>query len=303
MKTILVIGATGFIGRGVVDHLSGRDDFHIIKHSRRMLPEYLSCELHDQEFIDAVGCSDFIVNCSGIGLSKLNFDHANTNSGIATSIVEAVNKIRNNKIQLLHLSSIKAHNPCGYEDLYSDDKSNAETILLANRESIKGEILRIPAVLGKGDKNLAPIFSLAARKLLPVLINHALPSSCFLGVQDISKYIEAWIDAGPSDKLILSYLISDKLFDYNNLVKEVNSYVNSEEYESPKVGIKLLSIVYFALRAISKLNVTKNGEAFPKERFQDLFYRSWDIEKSSDIKITTYEVILKRLIEGYSEKV
>ena len=309
MKNILIFGATGFIGEGVAQYLTGRDDLTVVKHSRQDKKGYLCCPLDSPLLHQAVANSDYIINCAGVGLSKMVVNPDINNSVITASLINAIKNSGKPQMQLLHLSTIKAFNPQGYDDRYASDKYRCEQMLLQHSSMIKGELLRIPAVFGKGDLNLAPVFGMAARRILPIVNGANLPSSYFLGVMDIAQYIKSWIDDMPNVTLTVSYLLSKNQFNYNDLTTLVYQVMQnriSTEHRAPQrlpqIQLWQLRLLYATLGLLGRLSLGQKRDKYPKERFGDLFERSWTKQPGS-IKTTHCDVELSTLIRSYSEKI
>ncbi|CDM91331.1 NAD-dependent epimerase/dehydratase family protein [Xenorhabdus bovienii] len=71
MRKILIIGASGFIGKKVADYLSHSGDFDVIRYSRFQQEGYFSCLIGDSDWVNMIDSCEAIINCSGVGLAKL----------------------------------------------------------------------------------------------------------------------------------------------------------------------------------------------------------------------------------------
>ncbi|PHM70951.1 NAD-dependent epimerase/dehydratase family protein [Xenorhabdus kozodoii] len=123
MKKILIVGATGFIGKKVADYLIQQQEFDVIRYTRRPHQGFFSCELGDSAWQEMVKSCVAIINCSGVGLAKIK-QQRNANETIARQLVESLPDI-GKKYRLLHLSTVKAFNVHHYADARQDTGTHA----------------------------------------------------------------------------------------------------------------------------------------------------------------------------------
>ncbi|MCT2386076.1 NAD-dependent epimerase/dehydratase family protein [Erwinia pyrifoliae] len=284
MKKILIVGATGFIGKKVADYLIQQQEFDVIRYTRRPHQVFFSCELGDSAWQEMVKSCVAIINCSGVGLAKIK-QQRNANETIARQLVESLPDI-GKKYHLLHLSTVKAFNVHQYADAYSSDKHTAEQVLMAKREMLAGEILRIPAVFGQGDANLMPLLRMAQKGRLPEIQGDICRWHCISNL-DIAHYVYHWLNKRDESELTLSYLLSKQRFSVNDLIKSVNHHVHGKTWQARKKKLFYIKAIYKLLTVKSYISSGFRWSQFPSERFADLFQRNWEIELSEKIAVHT----------------
>lgn len=114
MKTVLVTGAFGFIGRNLVATLSSREDIEVLKiGSKHSLNELEECAIK----------ADFIFHLAGINRPENIEDFASGNLGYTEQLIELLNK-NNKKTPIVLSSSIQAerNNPYGLSKFAAEKK-------------------------------------------------------------------------------------------------------------------------------------------------------------------------------------
>ncbi len=297
VKKILLLGASGFIGRGVYERLDPVPGIEVIRHSRSPRAGYKACEIGSPAFAELVDESDCIVNCTGIGLSRLG-TAGETNKGLTEQILAAIKPSAAGKKPLFHLSSVKAHNPEQRVDAYADDKYAAEQVIHLNCAKVQGVILRVPTVLGRHDKNLLPMISMCRLKLLPKVTGQ-LPALHVIGVQSIANCIIQWLSRVPDQALQTYYLLSDHTVTYNDLVGEVYARLqpvgNGTTLRS--ASVRTMARVYKVLTFMDGFRRAR--KLFPWARFNDLFVCPWQIE--SGVGVIETPLSVSALIGDYFE--
>lgn len=232
MKKILIIGATGFIGKKVADYLSQDSDFDVIRYARQSRKGFLCCEIGDNTWLETVSNCSAIINCSGVGLAKIK-QQKDANEAIARQLVASLPVIKGRKYRLLHLSSVKAFNANNYVDDYSDDKHRAEQVFIEHSDKLCGELLRIPAVFGIDDANLMPLLRLAEKGFLPEIEGELCRWYC-ISNQDIAHYIGNWLNRNDEQTLMCSYLLSKRRYSVNDLIESINHHIHGLTYQARK---------------------------------------------------------------------
>lgn len=297
MKRILIMGASGFIGREVSNYLSTFEDIDVIRYSRTHYDNYFSCQIGDSQWQKMLMTCNAIINCSGVGLAKIK-KYPNANEVIAKKLVDSIPNNLNRQIQLLHLSSIKAYNPNHYHDAYSDDKFRAEKVLLSAKNKICGELLRIPAVFSHDDPNLIPLFNMAKKGNLPSIKGN-LNQWYWVRCIDVAFYVDNWLNRPAPTSLKISYLLSSTSCNLNDLILAINSYANGNVFYSKKKNILYIKAIYYLLALKSFWDSGLQYNNFPQERFQDLFVRKWEIESADDINIHWLDIKLDDIFGGH----
>ncbi|MGA9664204.1 MAG: hypothetical protein WBQ92_21230 [Pseudomonas alloputida] len=156
MKKILLLGASGLIGGGVYERLDQVPGIEVIRHSRSPRAGYKACEIGSPAFAELVDESDCIVNCTGIGLSRLGAA-GETNKGLTEQILAAIKPSAAGKKPLFHLSSVKAHNPEQRVDAYADDKYAAEQVIHLNCAMLSDHTVTYNDLVGEVYARLQPV--------------------------------------------------------------------------------------------------------------------------------------------------
>ncbi|UNC93621.1 polysaccharide biosynthesis C-terminal domain-containing protein [Candidatus Contubernalis alkaliaceticus] len=137
MKTVLVTGADGFMGRNLKLGLEQYEDLKIITFSRKNKPEELEGYLQQ---------ADLVYHLAGINRPENPEEFETGNAGLTETIVDILGK-NNLKPDIVFSSSIQAlkDNP------YGKSKKQAEDTLLKYREESGAQvyIYRLPNVFGK----------------------------------------------------------------------------------------------------------------------------------------------------------
>ncbi|CAJ0998933.1 hypothetical protein SODG_004854 [Sodalis praecaptivus] len=89
MKKILIVGATGFIGKNVANYLSRRNDILVMRYARRPRLGYFCCEPGDKAWRTLIDDCTAIINCSGAGLVRVK-KQRDANEAIAWQLVDSL---------------------------------------------------------------------------------------------------------------------------------------------------------------------------------------------------------------------
>lgn len=137
MKTILVTGASGFIGKNLCAHLQLQDDVTVLEFTR---------EKSQEELVDYVKRADFIYHIAGVNRPKDDSEFEAVNYGLTEKIVELLDTHKV-KTPILLTSSIQAE----LDNPYGRSKVAAENKLLewSRRSECPVYIYRLPGVFGK----------------------------------------------------------------------------------------------------------------------------------------------------------
>lgn len=137
MKTILVTGANGFIGKNLCATLGLRDNVRVIKYTRKNLPE---------ELPHLVKQSDFIFHIAGVNRPKDESEFEKGNTDLTRHILDAI-RDADKKIPILVTSSIHA----AQDTPYGKSKHKAEDLVFKWSEETDNAayVYRLPGVFGK----------------------------------------------------------------------------------------------------------------------------------------------------------
>jgi nucleoside-diphosphate-sugar epimerase len=196
---IAVTGATGFIGRHLVSHLTARGD-EVIQVAR---------PLERKAVAKAIGSAETVVHLAGVVSTAREEDYVTVNVEGTRAVAEAA---RERGARLVHVSSLAAagaapaHAPRREDDppapmtAYGRSKLGGEHTI----EAVSGlhwTILRPGVVYGSRDRALLPLFALAARGLLP-LIGRPSAAYTFVHVSDTVRAIAAAVDRNPAGEVV-----------------------------------------------------------------------------------------------------
>ncbi len=174
MITVALTGATGFIGRVLLNHLAVQG-FRVKALFRPASPapphptDSVQWQAGDLEDIDSLRAlvkdTDAIVHCAGAvrGLTLQQFKTVNAD-GVARLLQASTEQ---NVPRFLLLSSLAAREPA--LSAYASSKKLGEEVLLEYQGRISWDILRPPAVYGPGDREMLPLLRLIKRGIVPVL--------------------------------------------------------------------------------------------------------------------------------------
>jgi dihydroflavonol-4-reductase len=196
---IAVTGATGFIGRHLVSHLTSRGD-EVIQVGR---------PLERKAVAQAIGRAETVVHLAGVVSTAREEDYVTVNVDGTRAVAEAA---RECGARLVHVSSLAAAGPAPPHAPRREDDPPAP-MTAYGRSKLGGEhtieavpglhwtILRPGVVYGSRDRALLPLFTLAARGLLP-LIGRPSAAYTFVHVSDTVRAIAAAVDRNPPGEVV-----------------------------------------------------------------------------------------------------
>ena len=188
---IAVTGATGFIGRHVVTHLTARGDT-VVAVGRPLARDPLMSAFHQ---------ADAVVHLAGIVSTTRDEEYRKVNVEITRQVAEAA---RDSGARLVHVSSLAAAGPAPPHAPRTEDDPPAP-LTAYGRSKLEGEraiaavpglramVLRPGVVYGSGDRALLPLFVLAKYGVLP-LIGRREAAYTFVHVSDVVRTIAAAVD-------------------------------------------------------------------------------------------------------------
>lgn len=192
MITILVTGATGFIGGNFIQRFAGQSDLQIHASGRRAaenLPAAVAWHAADlTERLDIACQPDVVIHAAGRAApwgSARQYQHENVVT--TRQVIDFCQRRGRPRLILLstpavcyryrHQLDLSEHSPCGplFVNRYAASKYAAEQ--LVSQYGGEKTILRPCAVFGEGDRLLLPQLIAAARnKQLPLLIPDGSPA-------------------------------------------------------------------------------------------------------------------------------
>jgi UDP-2-acetamido-2,6-beta-L-arabino-hexul-4-ose reductase len=218
MKTVLVTGSSGFIGRNLVATLAQNKDIKILEFNRNTGLEKLD---------NLVKQSDFIFHLAGANRPKFEIEFDQVNRGLTEKLIESLVKA-NKKIPLVISSSIQAD----LDNPYGRSKKAAEDILVkwATKSQSPVYIYRLPNVFGKWSN---PEY------------NSVVATFC----NNIAKNLDIVIN-DPSTLLTLVYIddvIAEFVKKLNNPIRSKPEHINSISQEF-KITLRELADKIYAFK-------------------------------------------------------
>ncbi|MBU4509896.1 NAD-dependent epimerase/dehydratase family protein [bacterium] len=235
MRTILVTGSAGFIGKNLIVRLQELDNVTIKSFDKEDNIETLKKYLQE---------SDIIFHFAGVNRPKNVEEFEKVNAGLTTTLIKLLEEV-DNKIPIVITSSIQAEldNPYGQSKKIAED----ELVKYAERNSVPIYIYRLPNVFGKWSR---PNY------------NSVVSTFCY----NISHNLEITI-SDPEKELELIY-IDDVINEFVSLLnREVGDF--SKHYYDIKRTFKVtlgeLAEKIFEIRDIRKTLIVPN--------FSDIFMK------------------------------
>lgn len=195
MTRVAVTGASGFIGRHLVEHLAARG-ISVVAVRRPF-------ERH--ALLDTLRGTDAVVHLAGVVSAVRDQDYFAANVDGARAVADAA---RDAGVALIHISSLAAAGPASPQAPRSEDDPPAP-INAYGRSKLQGEraiaaidglrwtILRPGVVYGPRDRALLPLFRFAVRGVIP-LVGRADAAYTFIHVADLVRAIAAAVDSAPA---------------------------------------------------------------------------------------------------------
>jgi UDP-2-acetamido-2,6-beta-L-arabino-hexul-4-ose reductase len=183
VTTVLVTGASGFIGKNLCVSLKLRENIRVLEYGRENSLEQLN------EFINK---ADFIYHLAGVNRPKNEEEFQLVNSGLTERVIEAL-RSNHKKIPILLSSSAQAE----IDNPYGRSKVTAEKTLLEWSEESESPvyIYRLPGVFGKWCKpnynSVVATFCNNIANNLPIEVSDSSHSITLTYIDDIvSEFID-----------------------------------------------------------------------------------------------------------------
>jgi len=140
MKTVLVTGSKGFIGRNLIEALSRVNDVNTITFNKEDIIDTLQSHIEK---------ADFIYHLAGVNRSERTEDFEEINAGLTRTIIEILEKLGKNTPVVMS-SSLQAE----LNNVYGISKKKGEQMLIEHGQKTNSPIYiyRLPNVFGKWSK-------------------------------------------------------------------------------------------------------------------------------------------------------
>jgi nucleoside-diphosphate-sugar epimerase len=290
VETLLITGATGFVGSHVVEAIAGRAT-HLRAltrtTSRREKLEQHGIEsvlgsLEDAESVRrAVEGADVVVHMAAALRAANEADFARVNQQGTEAVVEAIRNARKPPRRLVYLSSLAAVGPArdgrpvGPKDepapltAYGRTKLAGERICRRVPPDTEVVILRATVVYGPGDRDLYDFFRLAKRGFLPVPTGPVRPLQ-LLHAADLARAVV--LAATGNGKPGVYHIAEPRAHSWAEVVTLVGRAVGREGHLVP-VPAPLISVAGAISEAFSRL--TGRPSIFSRDKARELLAPGW----------------------------
>jgi len=206
--TIAVTGASGFIGRRLIERLC-RDGHHVrgLLRRRPIDVDVVKDQLHiikgsisDPKALAAlIDGTDAVVHLAGLIKARRRQDFFDINAGGVARLMDAMTDSQT-KAKLVLVSSLAAREP-GLSS-YAASKRCGEAVLLEAEKKIPWTVLRPPAVYGPGDRETLSFFK-GLRFGVGAMLGGRQARFSLIHVDDLTAAIVDVIDRTSADRLVL----------------------------------------------------------------------------------------------------
>lgn len=328
MKKILITGASGFVGKFLVEEALGRGlEVHAgvrassslrgLKDDRIKLftidfdnPEEL------KQNIDAVGF-DYVIQNAGATRAPKAADYFRVNADYSERLAQiALDQPDEQLKKFVLISSLEAYGPADHqEDQVVTDDSTPAPLTTYGKSKLRGEqalkkieglpylVMRPTAVFGPGERDLLTIFETIKKYKVAPVVGSSKIKYTFVYVKDLARAV---LDATLSEHTGKSYFVSDGRI---HSIKEFTQPI------AETLGIKpfRFTVPYFILDIVSSVTqvldrITGNKSLINPEQVAKMKVKSWDCDIAPLVRDTGYqpqytlEQALKETTEWYVEQ-
>jgi nucleoside-diphosphate-sugar epimerase len=283
MKTILITGASGFIGSFLVEEALGKGWQTWAGIRATSSKAYLSDEriqFIDLHFADKNrlkeqirqhaaqhGVWDYIIHNAGVTKCLDASDFEKVNYLFTRNFVEALQETGAIPKKFILMSSLSAHSPA--QTAYGHSKLLAEK-LLAGQIEIRYIILRPTGVYGPRDKDYFLMLQ-TLQKGLAVAAGRQLQQLTFIYVKDLAKAAFLALEKPVHGK---AYFVADgKVYSDKTYVKIAQEALGKKQVLQVRIPLWLLKTVSVAAETWSKL--TKKPSTLNRDKYQIMKQRDW----------------------------
>lgn len=293
-ETVIVTGASGFVGGFIVDELLAANYNVIITARKSSDMQYLPLEkvtiaytdLSNQDDIDnliAETQPDYFIHNAGLTRHPSEDKLNEVNAHIIANISSAINKHASTAFKrLIFISSLAAYGPADFQkEGIVEVTSNTNPVTAYGRSKLLGEqllrekatfdyvILRPTAVYGPREKDLLTVFKTINNGIQATV--GGSQSLSFIYVKDLAKAIVSSLKANLTQN---SYFVTDENLYQNTFLNEVikfNLGVKTLKINLPLWSVNMLSKVNESLGRILGFYPVLN-----KDKYNEISARSWN---------------------------
>ena len=184
MKTCLITGADGFVGRNLCARLETREDVSLLKYDINNTKQEL------EQFLSQ---ADFVFHLAGVNRPKDEREFEKGNAGLTGEIVEMLNK-QGRKTPMLISSSTQAE----LDNLYGKSKKRAEDVVFQYGKNAPVYVYRFPNLFGKWSRpnynSVVSTFCYNVSHDLPIQINDESHLLTLCYIDDVVRECEKCLD-------------------------------------------------------------------------------------------------------------
>ncbi|GAB4491770.1 MAG: NAD-dependent epimerase/dehydratase family protein [Parvularculaceae bacterium] len=274
MKTIAVTGATGFLGRRLLNRARARGDrLRILLRRPAALARTPELEIVRGDLNDAdalrrlIDGADAVVHLAGLTAARRRSEFFTVNAAGAERLARICRENHPNAYFLL-ISSLAARMP-EISD-YAESKRAGEAAL-AQSGLRNWSILRPPAVYGPGDRATLPFFQWAARGI--AIAPASRSQFAMIYVDDLADAILASVDTRPPGR---TYELRDAVegYDWNTLNAALSAALGK-----PLLSLKLPRPLMFATAMTNEALAAAFGRApmLSRGKVRELYGADWRV--------------------------
>ncbi|MHA1116629.1 MAG: NAD-dependent epimerase/dehydratase family protein [Candidatus Heimdallarchaeaceae archaeon] len=302
MIKVLVTGASGCIGQGVLEYLSKNTDYELFGLVRRPIENlikgvtYLICDLTDYESLDVLIKKTGITDIYHFA-AAVNNEHKDLYEKVnVQGTINLIETAKRNQVKRFFFSSSAAVygifkecpitedsplNPIGY---YAKSKVKAEKYVqqLCEEAGIKGAIIRIPLVLGKGSRHFY-VFArkLIKRNLFPIMgkRNHKIGT---IHAYDVARAILTITEH--SNNKIEVYNVSSYDAEFEELIKKIELIAFNKQRFKFMLPYPLLLFGAMIFEFMSRIIKPHREPLFNRE-YAQMIGKCWTLSNEKIMKI------------------
>ncbi|NQU31792.1 MAG: NAD(P)-dependent oxidoreductase [Bacteroidetes bacterium] len=330
MKTILITGATGFVGRHLVEHAlergykvvaSVRSSSNISWLNKRNIPiaalslsDPKKLDLDLKNIVETHGIIDFVIHCAGITQSFNPDDYYHVNYSLTRNLINALQKIEIISPKFIFISSIAAigpGNPLSLEPIREDDdphpvthygksKLKAEQFLKDQKE-LPWVIIRPTVVYGPYEKNFFNMIK-AINLGFELYIGSKNQMLSFIYVDDLTDVIIKMCGNNLSKKV---YNISDGFVYSATKVNQIVKSVLNRKAISIVIPIWIVRIIAFFTEVSGR--IIRRAPILNQDKLNELEQLNWLCDNSALVDEVgfspkhNFESGIKKTIKWYKE--
>lgn len=285
-KTIALTGATGFVGKHILDEAL-KAGFKVKALTRREIEkrqgvQWVSGDLQNIKALEKlVEGADTLIHTAGLVKAKRRKDFFVINAGSIKTFLQIIGK-PDKEFQFIYISSLAAREP--QLSPYAKSKRQAEEIL--RDASCPWTIVRPPAVYGPGDNEILKLFRAMKRGIAPITgkventfsLIHGRDLACaILAATGHAKAVGAVIE--PDDKKKGGYTIHD--------VAVVATSVFGNDVKPMKIPTGVLHTAAFFNELAAKM--VQRAPIFSRDKVREMAYPNWVCDIKTHARIAHWK--------------